>query len=125
MRRARLGAAARLVLGAVLLIGVLFVGVFPTRTFLDQRDAIDTTKERLAVLRSENERLREQIQWLQKPEEIERIAREEFNLAKPGERVFVMIPSELEALRRHGGPAKVLDAIREAWGIPPTTSEAG
>lgn len=115
--RTPLGALARLVVGAVLLVGVLFVAVFPTRTYLDQREAIDTVQERLGVLHSENGRMRERIAALSTPQEVERIAREEYNLAKPGEEVFVIIPSETEAMRRSGGPQAVMNAIRDAWGF--------
>lgn len=118
-RRARLGAAARIAVGGVLLVGVLFLAVFPTRTFLDQRESIATGEERLSTLRDENERLRERIQALRTPEEIEKIAREQYNLARPGEELFVVIPSEMEAVRRHGVTAQVVETIRQGWGIPP------
>lgn len=116
-RRARLGALTRLVIAAVLLVSVLFLAVFPTRTVLDQRRAIATVEERLSVLRSENERMREHIRSLSDPEEIERLAREEYNLARPGEEVFVIIPSQMETVRRAARPQDVVTAIREAWGL--------
>ena len=116
-RRPRLGALARIVVAAALLIGVLFLAVFPTRTVLDQRDAISSVDRRLEVLREENERMRERIRGLSDPATIERIAREQYNLARPGEEVFVIIPSEMEAVRRHGGAQAVVTAIRDAWGF--------
>lgn len=105
-------------IGAVLLIGVLFAAVFPTRTYLEQRRSITTAQERLDVLRGENERMRRRIIGLSTPSEVERIAREEYNLAKPGEEVFVIIPSDMEAVRRRGAAAEVVGAIREGWGLP-------
>lgn len=121
--RARLGVFARLIVAAVLLIGVLFIAVFPTRTLLDQRNAIASVQERLDVLRHENARMRERIRGLSDPQQIERIAREEYNLAKPGEEIFVIVPSEMEAMRRSGGPQAVAKAIREAWGLPLSPGE--
>lgn len=114
----RFGTAARFVIAGVLFLGILFLGVFPTRTYLDQRDSIQASRERLEVLRSQTERLRLEIERLETPEAIERIAREEYNLARPGEEVFRIIPSELEALRRTGIHASTVDAVRRAWGIP-------
>ena len=116
-RRPRLGALARLVVAASLLIGVLFLAVFPTRAVLDQREAISQVDERIEVLREENERMRARIRGLSDPEAIERIAREQYNLARPGEEVFVIIPSEMEALRRSGVTDTVVSVIRDAWGF--------
>lgn len=118
MPNLRLGAAARIVVGVLLLAGVLFLGVFPTRTYLDQRESIDNARDRRSVLRTENDRLRERIESLRSEEVIERIAREQYNLAKPGEEVYVVIPSAMESVRRYGGPDQVVDAIRRAWGVP-------
>lgn len=116
-RRVRLGVAARFGIGAVLLIGVLFLAVFPTRTYLDQRESIDDAHERLSVLREQNEKMEQRIRSLQTPDEIERIARQEYNLAKPGEEVYVIIPSPLESLRRSGVHQEVVSALRDAWGV--------
>lgn len=118
-RRARLGATARFALGVILLVVVLFLAVFPTRTYLDQQDAIGNAGDRLSVLSKENDRLRQRIERLQSPDEIERIAREEYNLARRGEEVFVIIPSPLEAVRRHGRAQQAITTIRDAWGLPP------
>ncbi len=123
-RRVRLGAAARFGIGAVLLIGVLFLGVFPTRTFLDQRESIAEAQKRLSVLREQNEKMEKRIHSLQTPDEIERIARQEYNLAKPGEDVYVIIPSPLESLRRSGVHQETVDALRDAWGVEVPGAEA-
>ncbi|HLG00745.1 MAG TPA: septum formation initiator family protein [Acidimicrobiia bacterium] len=116
-RRARFGALARFMIGVVLLVGVLFLAVFPTRTYLDQRRAIGAVEKRLDVIRTENERMRGRIGELSDPSAIERIAREEYNLARPGEEVFVMIPSEMEAIRRQGTTEEAIATIRAAWGF--------
>lgn len=123
-RRARLGAAARFGIAAVLLALVLFLAVFPTRTYLDQRESIADAQERLSVLREQNEKMRGRIRSLQTPEEIERIARQEFNLAKPGEEVYVIIPSPLEMLRRSGTHEEVMGVLRDAWGASAPAARA-
>ena len=106
-RGLRVRATARIVIGTMLLVGVLFLAVFPTRTYLRQRDSIETTSEQLAVLRSQTERLRSEIARLRDPAEVERIARAEYNLAKPGEELFLVIPSEAETLRRASEPVLI------------------
>jgi cell division protein FtsB len=70
---------------------VLFVGVFPTRTFLAQRAAIARAEDQLEVLAAENERLDDRADALQTADEIERLARQEFDLIRPGERPYVVL----------------------------------
>jgi cell division protein FtsB len=76
----------------VLVCGVLFLGVFPTRTYLNQRESIAEADARLDELESTNEGLQNQRDLLQRDEEIERIAREQYGLAKPGEEVYHLLP---------------------------------
>ena len=47
----------RLALFLVVLVGLLFAFVYPTRTFLDQRDETNKARAQLEVLQSENARL--------------------------------------------------------------------
>jgi cell division protein FtsB len=76
----------------VLMCGVLFLGVFPTRTYLNQRRSIAEAEARLAELGSTNAELEARRDTLQSDEEIERIAREQYGLAKPGEEVYHLLP---------------------------------
>lgn len=76
----------------VVTCGVLFLGVFPTRTYLDQRDAIATAEAQLSELEATNAELQRQVETLQSDDEIERIAREEYGLARPGEEVYRVLP---------------------------------
>jgi len=79
-------------LGAVVVIAVLFVGVFPTRTYLAQRSAVARAEEQLLVLTAENERLDDRVDALNTPDEIERLARDQFELIMPGEQPYVVLP---------------------------------
>jgi cell division protein FtsB len=119
-RIARVGAIARVAFAAVLLLGVLFLGVFPTRTYLRQRASIQSTEHQLSVLQGETSRLRSDIGRLRTPAEIERIAREDYNLARPGEDVFLIIPSEEEALRQGSRSSEAAAMIRALWGFDPS-----
>ena len=83
----------RLALFLVVLVGLLFAFVYPTRTFLDQRDETNKARTQLEVLQSENARLARESKTLSTDSEIERLAREKYGLVKPGERPFVILPS--------------------------------
>jgi cell division protein FtsB len=70
----------------------LLVGVMPTRTYLQQRSQLAAAQERVDVLAEQNEVLDERIDQLQTDEEIERLAREQYNLVKPGEEAYAILP---------------------------------
>lgn len=56
---------------------------------------IEAAKEEIEALRGENARLREEIQALREdPRTLERIAREELGLVRPGEKVYEFIGEE-------------------------------
>ncbi len=93
MSRVRFGAAARIGLGVILLVALLFIGVFPTRTYMRQRESIAGTEEQLTVLRSANEKLAEEVKRLKDTEAVERIAREQYNLVFPGEEGYALLPA--------------------------------
>ena len=83
----------RLALFLVVLVGLLFAFVYPTRTFLDQRAETNKARSQLAVLQAENARLAHESKRLSTDAEIERLAREKYGLVKPGERPFVILPA--------------------------------
>jgi cell division protein FtsB len=77
--------------------GLLLLLVFPTRAWLSQRSAIDGNERKLELLQAENERLEDKVDGLSTPEEIERVARAQYNLVKPGERPFAVLPEPAAA----------------------------
>jgi cell division protein FtsB len=83
---------ARVLIAAVLFIGFLFGAVFPTRTYLDQRKEIDAAEARLSLFQKQNGVMEAEVARLQNDHEIERIARERFNLVKPGEEAYAVVP---------------------------------
>jgi cell division protein FtsB len=85
-------------LAVILLVGLAIVlaGVFPFRQLIAQERLVDNTQAKLDALVEENERLQDQIDAVQSPAELERIAREQYGMARPGETTYVV---ELE-----GGP---------------------
>lgn len=82
--------------GSVALAGVLVYSVFPVRTYLDQREASERTREQLDVLTRENERLERRVRDLRRDETIEEIARRDHGFVMPGEESYAVLPAPLE-----------------------------
>jgi cell division protein FtsB len=89
-------AVVRAALGSVVLVGLLFAFVYPTRTFLEQRSETSKARSQLELLLSENRKLAKEAKLLQSDAEIERRARA-YGLVSPGERPFVIIPAPTTA----------------------------
>ena len=83
---------ARIAVASVVFVGFLFGAVFPTRTYVAQRREIAAATERLELFSAQNKRLQAEVERLQSDEEIERIARARFNLVKPGEEAYAIVP---------------------------------
>jgi cell division protein FtsB len=81
-----------LVASAVALAGVLFLFVFPTSSWLAQRRDRHQVEAELRRLTVHNQSLEQRVRKLRTPEEIERIAREKYNLVRPGEQAFAILP---------------------------------
>ncbi len=79
---------------AVVLLGALALtvsGIFPFRQLVSQQRQIEHTQEQLAALERENQVLVEDIEMLGTDAEIERIAREQYGLVRPGEVGYVVV----------------------------------
>lgn len=87
--------ALRVTLASLVLVAFLFLFVFPTRTYLSQRGETNGVRAQLGLLRDQNGRLQQEAERLQSDAEIERIARDRYNLVKPGERAYAIIPGEV------------------------------
>ena len=74
-------------------VGLLFVFVYPTRTYLQQRNQISAAQRHLAQLNRDAARLEGQSRQLQTDAAVERIAREQYGLVKPGETPYVIVPT--------------------------------
>lgn len=79
------------ILGAAVLV-FLVAGVFPTRTYLHQREQIASAEEKLEVLTAENHKLAGRVEELHTDAEVERLAREQYNLVRPGEEAYAILP---------------------------------
>ena len=87
---ARIGAWA---VAVVTVAVVMFVFVFPTRTYLDQRHQLHLAAERLRILDQQNAALSARADTLRSDAEIERLARERYHLVRPGEQAFGILPA--------------------------------
>jgi cell division protein FtsB len=117
-----LSSKARIVVASVIFIGILFGAVYPTRTYLAQQRELRAVDDKLELFKQQNGRLEAEAKRLESDEEIERIARARFNLVKPGEEAYAIVPvppkpgapgappaSPLPAPKRDSGPSAVLD----------------
>ena len=82
---------ARALLGLVILAVFVF-GVFPTGSYVDQRNELDRAVDELDALERENEKLESRVERLESDEEIERVARNEFDMVLPSEESYLILP---------------------------------
>jgi cell division protein FtsB len=82
----------RLAITSLVLIGALFVFVFPTSALLHQRGQLHAAQQRLNVLTEQNARLSEQSKRVLSNSEIERLARSRFNMVRPSEQAWAIVP---------------------------------
>jgi cell division protein FtsB len=85
-----------LVVSLLAVVGVILLGAFPTRAYLDQVNQREQLAERSRVLRATNETLAAQAHHLQTDEAIERLARERYQLVRPGEEAYAILPDGSE-----------------------------
>lgn len=79
--------------GSLIAVGVLFVGIFPTRALIEQRAALARAERRLEAVEARNEELADRAEALDDDAEIEQIARQAYSFARPGEEVYAILPA--------------------------------
>jgi len=87
-KRASWERPTRIAVGTLALIAIMFLFVFPTRSYLAQQRQVGSARHAVQVLKAQNEQLIRQKKQLQTPAEIERLAREQFNMVLPGEQAY-------------------------------------
>lgn len=83
----------RLFVVVLVVAGILFTFANPARTWLDQQEEIAAARDRTAVLDKQSRDLEARAALLGTDAEVERIAREQYGLVRPGEEAFVILPS--------------------------------
>lgn len=69
-----------------------FTGVSPARTYLAQRASLTKAEKNLEMLSEQNDLLEKRVELLRSDAEIERLARERYNLVRPGEEAYAVLP---------------------------------
>ena len=88
-RSARDRRAPWILLVLLVALAITVVGIFPFRQIIAQHRQVDMTQAKLDALVGENARLEGEIELLQTPTEMERIAREEFGVVRRGETAYM------------------------------------
>jgi cell division protein FtsB len=81
----------RIAVASLALVAMMFLFVFPTRSYLAQKRQIGKAAHAVEVLEAQNQVLARQASRLQTRSEIERLAREQFNMVMPGEQAYNVV----------------------------------
>jgi cell division protein FtsB len=98
----------------VILAGITMLAVFPARTYFAQRHNLASAGERVQVLAKENAELSQRVKRLHTDAEIERLAREQYDLVKPGEEAYAILPGP-EADKPRAKPKPVVPDEPGFW----------
>ena len=99
---------------ATVVVGMLFLAVFPARTYWQQRHSLSAANARLHVLARQNAALDKQVDKLHTDAEIERLARQQYNLVRPGEEAYAILPGP-EAAHTHTVKSTPLKKHKGFW----------
>lgn len=105
----RVGVVA-LILGALSLTGIA-----PAREAYDQHRRIEQSEKKLAALKNENARLEERLTRLKDPDYVEKLAREQLGLVKPGETAYVVVAPPPPTSTVAGEPEKPRSFVAKSW----------
>jgi cell division protein FtsB len=105
--------------GAVVatLLGVMLMSaLYPLRQYMSQDSHVAALVKQERVLRSTIAELRREQELLLSDDEIERVAREELGMVRPGEVAFAVVPGAAQARARAAAPASANldDRLRNA-----------
>jgi cell division protein FtsB len=110
---------------AVVALALILFLVLPTRTWLSQRSSLSDSRHRLSVLQQENDALSARVTALQSPEEVERVARQQYGMVRPGEQPFAVAAPTSPAGLPAAWPYTIVQGIlsaRTASAGPATTT---
>jgi cell division protein FtsB len=86
-----------LVLAVLAMLGVLVLGAFPVRAYFGQLRQREELAARVRSLQADNAKLTSTAALLQADETIERLARERYQLVRPGEEAYAILPDSAPA----------------------------
>lgn len=77
---------------ALMVTALLLYLAVPLRTYVAQRDRLEQLERQSQILQRQNAELQREVQLLNDPAHVERIARECLGMVKKGEIPFVVVP---------------------------------
>ena len=80
------------VMAGLALVGVLMLAVLPARAYFDQLRQQSVLESQVATFQEENGTLANRAAQLQTDDEIERLARQQYNMIRPGEEAYAILP---------------------------------
>lgn len=84
----------RTLIGCVLVlltvIAIMFIYVYPIRAYYVQKNDQRIEQHKLDILKEANQKMRKERSNLSTDSEIEKIAREQYHLVKPGEEAYIV-----------------------------------
>jgi cell division protein FtsB len=106
----------------VVALGLILFLVLPTRTWLAQRAALSDAQHRLSVISAENEALAARVAALRSPAEVERLARQQYGMIRPGEKPYSVLPAAPPGQLPASWPYSIVQGILDsrAAGIQPS-----
>jgi cell division protein FtsB len=96
-RRVRWEHPTRIAVASLSFIAIMFLFVFPTRSYLAQQRQVRAARRAVAVLQQQNKELSQEQRLLETKSEIERLARVQFDMIFPGEQAYNIVPLEKAA----------------------------
>ena len=87
---------------AISLLSLMLLGIIPVQEWFEVRDTKNDLLLELSEIEELNESYRVSIDALKTDDEIERIARSEYNLVKPHEEAYYVIPISSEDIEIPG-----------------------
>ena len=106
-------------------LALLVLVVFPTRSYLRERTNMNSAAHQLQTLNTQNRQLTDQIGGLNSDAEIERLARKDYGLVKPGEEAYAILPGALAKNAAANKPAAPKSPTgKPPAGRPPATQRA-
>ena len=113
--------AGTLIVLAISVIVIAYLAAVPARNYWTQRADTAEANVSLETLRAEIDELEARSVALEDPDEVERLAREEYHYVYPGEEAFVVLPAAPPPLPIPAGWP--FDALRGATFEVPDSAE--
>ena len=115
MAARRLKLKFRLALLAVITAGLSVAALPPARKALQQRDLVRAEQQKLSALKTNNAKMQERLTRLDDPDYLEKVAREQLGLVRPGEVSYVVDHPEAPPVKIQPPPPEPKPWYEQAW----------